>query len=67
MADFDWNSQEANETIVIPSVAGVAVYRNPDGDVVIRQEDRIGGEDAFIVIPVTFVEQLILALQNEVN
>lgn len=67
MSDFNWNDPECKDCIAIQSVSGVAVYRNSDGDVVIRQEDRLGGEDSFIVLPVPQVEALILALQNEIN
>ena len=49
--EFSWSD---NDSVVIPPVAAIAVYTNPNGNVVIRQEgDPIGcQEDPFIVIRV---------------
>ncbi|MGV3727750.1 hypothetical protein [Hydrogenophaga sp.] len=49
--DFDWYSDADKESVVVPSVQAVAVYINPHGDVVIRQQDPMGDEDSVIVIP----------------
>ncbi len=62
MSDFDW----ANPTdVVIRSVNAIAVYRNDDGDIVVRQQSRLGEEDTFIVVPENLVNGLIVALQNQ--
>lgn len=44
----------------------MAVYRNEDGDVVIRQQaGPLEEEDTFIVVPSSHLEPLITALQTE--
>lgn len=52
------------ESTVIPSVRAVAVYTNPNGDIVIRQEGY-PDEDDFIVIPRGAVNSLVEALKAE--
>lgn len=60
--EFTWD--DPSDT-VFPTTQGVAVYRNKDGDIVIRQEARyLDDEDSFIVIPESRVDDLILALQG---
>lgn len=65
--DFDWHN---SESVVTKTVAGIAVYTNPNGDVIIRQ-DRLDGDfwdrDPFIVIPHDRVDSVIAALKNEVE
>jgi hypothetical protein len=46
--DFNWNDRE---DVVVQSVQAVAVYMNVNGEVVIRQEDPMGNEDAIIAVP----------------
>lgn len=53
------------ESTVIPSVRAVAVYTNPNGDIVIRQEGY-PDEDAVIVIPRGALNSLVKALKAEV-
>ena len=61
--DFEWKDGE--EDVVFPSVQGVAVYRNPQGSVVIRQQaGPLEEEDTFILVPQVHVAALIEALQN---
>ena len=63
--DFDWGSSEG---IVMKTAAGIAVYTNPHGDVVIRQDrmdDSFWERDPFIVIPCHRVSDVIAALQKE--
>lgn len=48
-SDFDWG--EIAEAVVIPEQAATAVYPNPQGQIVIRQEGRLGpDEDVWIVV-----------------
>ena len=65
--DFDWHSPEAKESIVVPQVEAIAVYTNPDGNIVIRQQDSYGGEDHFVLIPRSNVNALIKALKEVVK
>jgi hypothetical protein len=64
--DFNWAD---TESVVIRGVEAVAVYRNPHGDVVIRQADSAGlrHEEPCIVIPVERVQNLIASLQKELE
>lgn len=60
--DFDWHNEESKEDIIFPTVQAVAVYSNPRGDVVIRQQDSMGNDDSFIVVPRTHVDALLTAI-----
>lgn len=45
---FDWNS---GDVVVLPTRMGIAVYFNPKGDVVVRQEDQFDqSEDDWVVM-----------------
>ena len=60
--DFDWKDVE--DDILIHSVGAIAVYTNPRGDVVIRQEaSMFGDDDAVVVVPIAYVESLIEKLR----
>jgi hypothetical protein len=59
---FSWNALDESERVV-DSVRAVAVYRNPKGDVVIRQErDWNEEEDSFIFLPIPAAEALLAKL-----
>ena len=61
-ADFDWSQN--SECVVFPTVLGVAVYRNADGDVVIRQQaGPLDEDDTFVILPEMHLQHLIKALQ----
>lgn len=64
--DFKWHDPATKDNIVVPSVDAIAVYLNPHGDVVIRQESRMGEDDSIIVVPRSMVENLIGALKSEI-
>lgn len=65
-ADFNWTSSE--EAVVFPTVQAVAVYTNPNGDIVIRQEaGSTDDEDSFVVIPKTHAVSLVSAIQRELD
>jgi hypothetical protein len=61
---FDWRSEDA---VVVKSIAAIAVYTNPHGEVVIRQEKDgfLFDQDPFVVIPRDRVSEVIAALQKE--
>lgn len=65
MSDFKWYGQDASESVVIPSVQAVAVYTNPDGEIVIRQQSSSQDDDHFIAIPRSQVKALIKAIREE--
>lgn len=47
----DWTSESMQDSIVFPTVQGVAVYLNEVGDVVLRQQGIDGHDDSFVVVP----------------
>ena len=60
---FNWNDLEPEDQIV-RTVHAVAVYLNPHGDIVIRQEAGVYGEDDHVVIvPDDACDRLISRLQ----
>ena len=63
MGDFDWSENEEDTLFV--SVGAVAVYENPKGDVVIRQQ-AVGyhDEDQFVVIPLRYLDTVIKKLEH---
>ena len=64
MTDFKWN--EDIDNVVFETVQGVAVYTNPDGDLVIRQQATpLDDEDQIVIVPSDRVEALIFAIKSE--
>lgn len=57
MTEFDWN----NEETVVKQVDAIAVYTNGHNDIVIRQQDQIGG-DSFIIVPQDHAKVIIKAI-----
>lgn len=56
---FKWG----DESNVFETVRGVAVYRNPKGDIVIRQEGW-PDDDAVIVIPIEQANSVLAAIRE---
>lgn len=67
MASNDWNWNDNDDGVVIPAVQAVAVYTNPKGDIVIRQQDFMGEDDAVIIIPRSRATDLAAAIRDEVK
>jgi hypothetical protein len=62
---FDWNDED---DLVIPSQLAVAVYVNPKGEIVIRQQsDPSRDEDTYVVIAKSYVPIVIAALQRHLK
>ena len=60
--DFDW-SPGRNDSVVIPSQPAIAVFFNPLGEVVIRQESQLHpDEDHFIYVRPSNLRTLINSL-----
>ena len=59
MADvFNWDELDPGDRVV-PSIKETAVYANPKGHIVIRQEAYlIGEEDEVIVLPPEYAERV---------
>ena len=61
--DFKWD----DEDVVIQQVDAVAVYRNPHGDLVIRQRDTTSHEDSVVVLPMERAKALRAAIKREMK
>jgi len=48
LEEFNWNDREL---VVVPKQDAVAVYPNPQGAIVIRQEDEMDTDQIIIVQP----------------
>ncbi len=65
-AEFDWARDSID--IVFETCRAVAIYRNPAGDLVIRQRADWNEEaDPTIIIPRDRAELFLLAVRNEVD
>jgi len=64
-SDWNWHDESSKESTVVPSVDAIAVYTNPHGDIVLRQQARFGDDDPVIVIPRSLVRQVTKALTEE--
>jgi hypothetical protein len=63
---FDWSDKEAQAQIPVRSIQGVAVYTNPDGDIVIRQQaGALEDEDSIVVIPTQCADVVAAAILRE--
>ena len=63
--EFNWNDVE--DDLVVPAQRAVAVYENPKGNIVIRQEADHVSEDAVVVISRNHIPVLIAALQRHLT
>ena len=59
--DFSWSD---DALVVVKRVDAIAVYRNPEGDIVVRQERRGGNEDSVIIVPGQYAYTLVESLQR---
>ena len=64
--DFNWSN---SDSVVVKTLAGIAVYTNTQGDIVIRQETitDFQNEDSFIIIPRDRLPDVIAAIQKELE
>lgn len=53
-----------DESVVFPTVQGVAVYKNDHGDIVLAQEGLLGGDESFVYIPIIHVASVIRAMEK---
>jgi|SRR5438128_834029 hypothetical protein len=59
--DFSWSDEAL---VVVKRVDAIAVYRNPEGDIVIRQERRGGNEDNIVIVPGQYAYTLVESIQR---
>jgi hypothetical protein len=62
MADWDWNSSSARESLVLPRVDALAIYANNNGEIVLRQQGMDGHDDSIIIIPKSQAQEVIDAI-----
>jgi len=60
-AQFPWNDRRS---VIVKQVDAIAVYRNGDGDIVIRQRGPMADGDPCIVVPPEEAENLIEAIRR---
>jgi hypothetical protein len=60
-AQFPWNDPQS---VIVKQVDAIAVYRNGDGDIVIRQHRPMANEDPCIIVPPEEAEHLIEAIRR---
>lgn len=69
MADWNWHGEDEKSSTVVKPVSAIAVYRNVNDEIVIRQQSPLGDEDAIVVVPPEHANALIAgieaALQSE--
>lgn len=61
--DFNWTNVDDDE-LIVPTVMGIAVYRNPKGEIVIRQQGGMLEPDTFVVVPLSHAERLAQQVLN---
>jgi hypothetical protein len=59
--DFSWSD---DALVVVKRVDAIAVYKNPEGDIVIRQERRLGDEDNIVIVPAQYAYTLVESVQR---
>jgi hypothetical protein len=62
--EFSWSD---SESVVVKTVHAIAVYPNPSGDIVIRQQGPDGEDDSFVIFPVDHVDGIITAIKKAVS
>jgi hypothetical protein len=62
--DFSWSDPRS---IVVKRVDAIAVYKNADGDLVIRQENPTGEEDRVVVVPAQYAYTVLEAMQQQLK
>ena len=60
-SDFSWSDESL---IVVKRVDAIAVYRNSEGDIVIRQERRTGEDDNVVIVPPQYAYTLLESIQR---
>ncbi|MRW85845.1 hypothetical protein GJ698_17350 [Pseudoduganella sp. FT26W] len=64
MADWDWNSTSARESLVLPRVDALAIYANSNGEIVLRQQGMDGHDDSIVIIPKAQAQVVINAIAD---
>jgi hypothetical protein len=59
--DFSWSDEAL---IVVKRVDAIAVYKNPQGDIVIRQESRSDGDDNIVLVPAQYAYTVVESIQR---
>ena len=62
--DFSWSDPRS---VVVKRVDAIAVYKNRDGDLVIRQENPTGEDDRIVVVPAQYAYTVLEAMQQQLK
>jgi hypothetical protein len=62
--EFDWSNRKS---VVVKRVDAIAVYRNEDGEIVIRQERATLEVDAVVTIPIQHAYSVLEAITRELK
>jgi hypothetical protein len=62
--DFSWSDQRL---IAVKRVDAIAVYKNAEGDLVIRQEDPKGEADKIVIVPQQYAYTVVEAMQQQLK
>ena len=62
--DFSWSD---HKSIVVKRVDAIAVYKNGEGDLVIRQENPLGESDRIVVVPAQYAYTVVEAMQQQLK
>jgi hypothetical protein len=65
--EWNWYGEDEKSSVIVKAVQAVAVYSNNCGEIVIRQQDALGGEDGVIVFPKRYAEAIAQAIMTEVE
>ena len=61
---FNWSDPDS---VVVERVYAIAVYKESNGDIVIRQERSGGEQDSLIVVPARYAPMLVEAIQRQLK
>ncbi len=65
--DWNWYGDSEKDSVVVPAVQAIAVYSNPSGEIVIRQQDSMGNDDSVIFFPKSQAKVIIDAIMAEIE
>ena len=64
MNDFSWSDPRS---VVVKRVDAIAVYKNHEGDLVIRQENPTGADDRMVIVPAQYAYTVLEAMQQQLK
>jgi hypothetical protein len=62
--EFDWNDSDLT---MKRGYGDLAIYANSAGDIVLRQRDTFGGDDAVVIVPRHLASWAVAAIEAELK